>query len=86
MDPSGGTRHACSHLGLMISISMQFIAEILSNNGYTSPSLWTEFLTHACENITFPQLRLRTVKSEKLAQENTSQSPRRSDTLSVAGR
>ena len=23
--------------------------------------LWTEFLTHACENITFPQLRLRTV-------------------------
>ena len=27
---------------------------------YTSP-LWTEFLTHACENIAFPQLRLRTV-------------------------
>ena len=27
---------------------------------YTSP-LWIEFLTHACENITFPQLRLRTV-------------------------
>ena len=24
--------------------------------------LWTEFLTHACENITFPQLRLWTVK------------------------
>ena len=23
--------------------------------------LWTEFLTHACENIYFPQLRLRTV-------------------------
>ena len=23
---------------------------------------WTEFLTHACENTTFPQLRLRTVK------------------------
>ena len=23
--------------------------------GYTPP--WTEFLTHACENITFPQLR-----------------------------
>ena len=23
--------------------------------------LWTEFLTHTCENITFPQLRLRTV-------------------------
>ena len=27
---------------------------------YTSP-LWTEFLTHACENITFPQLLWRTV-------------------------
>ena len=25
--------------------------------------LWTEFLTHTCENITFPQLRLRTVIS-----------------------
>ena len=25
------------------------------------PHLWTEFLTHACENITFPQLLLRTV-------------------------
>ena len=29
----------------------------------TSPPPWTEFLTHACENITFPQLLLRTVKS-----------------------
>ena len=29
---------------------------------YTSPP-WTEFLTHACENITFPQLRLRTAKT-----------------------
>ena len=27
------------------------------------PSLWTEFLTHACENITFPQLLLRAVTS-----------------------
>ena len=26
--------------------------------------LWTEFLTHICENITFPQLRLRTVIDE----------------------
>ena len=26
-----------------------------------TPRLWTEFLTHACENITFPQVRLRTV-------------------------
>ena len=30
--------------------------------GYT-PLLWTEFLTHACENITFPQLLLRRVKT-----------------------
>ena len=22
------------------------------------PPMWTEFLTHSCENITFPQLRL----------------------------
>ena len=28
--------------------------------GYILP--WTEFLTHACENITFPQLLLRPVK------------------------
>ena len=27
-----------------------------------SPPPWTEFLTHACENITFPQLLLRPVK------------------------
>ena len=29
--------------------------------GVHLPPLWTEFLTHACENITFPQLLLRTV-------------------------
>ena len=29
--------------------------------GCTPPLPWTEFLTHACENFTFPQLRLRTV-------------------------
>ena len=30
--------------------------------GYTPhPPLWTEFLTHTCENITFPQLLLRAV-------------------------
>ena len=29
--------------------------------GQTPPSLWTAFLTHTCENITFPQLLLRTV-------------------------
>ena len=29
------------------------------------PLLWTEFLTHACENITFPQLPLRTVINER---------------------
>ena len=36
-----------------------------SGGGGCTPPLppWTEFLTHGCENITFPQLRLRTVKS-----------------------
>ena len=29
--------------------------------GQTPPTLWTEFLTHACENITLPQLLLRAV-------------------------
>ena len=28
---------------------------------WDTPRLWTEFLTHACENITFPQLLLWTV-------------------------
>ena len=32
---------------------------------YTSP-LWTEFLTHTCENITFQQLLLRTVNIPQL--------------------
>ena len=32
----------------------------LSGGVHISP-LWTEFLTHTCENITFPQLRFRTV-------------------------
>ena len=30
-------------------------------NGADTPRLWIEFLTHTCENITFPQLLLRTV-------------------------
>ena len=29
--------------------------------GGVRPALWTEFLTHACEYITFPQLLLRAV-------------------------
>ena len=32
---------------------------LVSAQGVTP--LWTEFLTHACENITFPQLLLGTV-------------------------
>ena len=31
--------------------------------GCTPP--WTEFLTHACENITFPQLRLGAVITQE---------------------
>ena len=34
---------------------------ILSRGCLVDTPLWTEFLTHACGNITFPQLRLRTV-------------------------
>ena len=34
-------------------------------NGADEPP-WTEFLTHACENITFPQLLLRTVNIQSL--------------------
>ena len=34
--------------------------------GCVHSTLWTEFLTHACENITFPQLCLRTVKIIKI--------------------
>ena len=30
------------------------------------PPLWTEFLTHTCESIIFPQLRLRTVTTRIL--------------------
>ena len=30
-----------------------------------APLPWREFLTHACKNITFPQLRLRTVTRKK---------------------
>ena len=37
-----------------------------------SPPLWTEFLTHACENITFPQLLLRAVKIFKKLQRGQS--------------
>ena len=33
---------------------------------HTPHPMWTEFLTHACENITFPQLLLRTVTSDKI--------------------
>ena len=33
----------------------------LRPSGRHPPTLWTEFLAHACENITFPQLLLRTV-------------------------
>ena len=33
----------------------------VSSQGRGVHPLWTEFLTHSCENITFPQLRLRVV-------------------------
>ena len=38
-------------------------ARVVSGKGVSGSPLWTELLTHACENITFPQLRLRTIKN-----------------------
>ena len=37
---------------------------VSARGGCTPPPLWTEFLTQACENITFPRLHLRTVIKE----------------------
>ena len=37
----------------------------------THPHLWTEFLTHTCENITFPQLHLQMVKIRDLTRDWT---------------
>ena len=36
---------------------------VCPGGGCTPPPLWTEFLTHACENITFPRLRTATIWS-----------------------
>ena len=36
----------------------------LPGEGVSARHLWTEFLTDTCENITFPQLRLRAVMRE----------------------
>ena len=36
---------------------------VVCQGGCTPPSPWTEFLAHACENITFVQLLLRTVEN-----------------------
>ena len=47
-----GVGGVCSTGGLSREVSAQ--------EGIHLP-LWREFLTHACENITFPQLLLRTV-------------------------
>ena len=43
--PGGVSQHALGRGGVCPSACW-----------HTPPSLWTEFLTHACENITFPQL------------------------------
>ena len=40
----------------------------VSGQGVNTFPLWTELLTHTCENITFPQLRLWTVKIKKMFQ------------------
>ena len=40
----------------------------VSGQGVNTFPLWTELLTHTCENITFPQLHLWTVKIKKMFQ------------------
>ena len=55
--PSGG---GVSAQGMGVCLGGFLPRGCLPRGVYTSP-LWTEFLTHACENITFPQLLLRTV-------------------------
>ena len=40
--------------------------EVSAGGEGVHPLLWTEFLTHTCENITFPQLRLRTIKNTNI--------------------
>ena len=35
--------------------------DLARHAGIYTPTLWTEFLAHACENITFPQLLLQVV-------------------------
>ena len=63
MSVQGGV---CLSRGVCLSVQGDCLPKrvcIPACNGADTPSpLWTEFLTHACENITFPQLLLRTVK------------------------
>ena len=46
-----------------VAISEGGVCILLGGVSLRGVSLWTEFLTHSCENITFPQLLLRTVKN-----------------------
>ena len=48
----------------LVGLSAQGVG--VCQDGCVHLPLWTEFLTHACENITFPQLRLRTVITVKI--------------------
>ena len=57
--PSGGGGGVCPGGGVCQGVSDG--RGCLPLGLYTS-RLWKLFLTRACENITFPQLRLRTVK------------------------
>ena len=54
----------CPVEGILSLVSLHVCSVRASLSGGMSgrPPRWTEFVTHACENITFPQLRLRTVK------------------------
>ena len=49
------------HVLISRMVALPLISRKNQNKKLECTPLWTEFLTHACENITFPQLLLRTV-------------------------
>ena len=54
----GERGHACRGRGAVFAGG----ACLGVHGGGACPPQWTEFMTHACENITFQQLLLRVVK------------------------
>ena len=61
------TVHRSGRLGGVVCQEVSARGLGVSALGIHPPTLWTEFLTHACENISFPQLRLRMVKMSDIS-------------------